>query len=174
MKINYISKNYKISDRFKEIIEKKLAKLEKHFNKNYDVKVNCIEQNDVHKLEVSINADGMFFRSEVVSDNMFNNIDLALPKVERQIVKLGAKTKTKAIKDFAPELEFLDELPKEEVYKVVKTKRFELEPMTIEDAEFNLDMLGHSFYVFLNAKTGEVNILYKRTDGNLGLMELDY
>ena len=105
---------------------------------------------------------------------MFNNIDLALPKVERQIIKLSAKTKTRAIKDYADDLEYLEELPKEEVYKVVKTKRFELEPMTIEDAEFNLDMLGHSFYVFLNAKSGEVNILYRRTDGNLGLMELDY
>ncbi len=174
MKINYISKNYKISDRFKEIIEKKLAKLEKYFSKNYDVKVNCIEQADKQKLEVSINADGMFFRSEVVSDNMFNNIDLALPKIERQIVKLSTKTKAKTAKDFAPVLEFLDEMPAEDTLKVVKTKRFELEPMTIEDAEFNLDMLGHSFYVFLNAKSGEVNILYKRTDGDLGLIELEY
>ena len=56
----------------------------------------------------------------------------------------------------------------------VKTKRFELEPMTIEDAEFNLDMLGHSFYVFLNAKSGEVNILYRRADGDLGLIEVEY
>ena len=174
MKINYISKNYKISNRFKEIIEKKLAKLEKYFNKNFDVKVNCIEQADKNKLEVSINADGMFFRSEVVGDNMFNNIDLALPKLERQIVKLCTKTKSKTIKDFSSSLEFLEELPEEEKYKVVKTKRFELEPMTIEDAEFNLDMLGHSFYVFLNAKSGEVNILYRRADGDLGLIEVEY
>ncbi len=174
MKINYVSKNYKISDRFKEIIEKKLNKLEKYFNKNFDVKVNCIEQNDTHKLEVSINADGMFFRSEVSGDNMFNNIDLALPKIERQIVKICTKTKTRTIKDMMSTLEYLESIPEEVEHKVVKTKRFELEPMTIEDAEFNLDMLGHSFYVFLNAKSGEVNIIYRRADGDLGVIELDY
>ena len=174
MKINYISKNYKVTSHFKDIIEKKIAKLEKYFNKNFDVKVNCIEQNDQHKLEVSINADGMFFRSEVVSDNMFNNIDLALPKIERQIVKLCTKNKTKVLKDFVDTLEFLDVIPEEKPKKVVKTKRFELEPMTVEDAEFNLDMLGHSFFVFLNAKSGEVNIIYRRADGDLGLIELEY
>jgi len=174
MKTNYVSKNYKISDRFKEILEKKLSKLEKYFNKNFDVKVNCIEQNDIQKLEISINADGMFFRSEVTGDNMFNNIDLALPKVERQIVKLCTKHKSKSTKEIASTLEFLDAMPVEENIKLVKTKRFELEPMTLEDAEFNLDMLGHSFFVFLNAKTGEVNILYKRADGDMGLIELDY
>ncbi len=174
MKINYVSKNYKISNRFKEIIEKKLSKLEKYFNKNFDVKVNCIEQKDINKLEVSINADGMFFRSEVSSDNMFNNIDLALPKIERQIVKICAKSKTRTNKELTESLEFIEELPLMEVDKVVKTKRFELEPMTVDDAKFNLDMLGHSFYVFLNAKTGEVNIIYKRTDGNLGLIEIEY
>jgi len=174
MKTNYVSKNYKISDRFKEILEKKLSKLEKYFNKNFDVKVNCIEQNDIQKLEISINADGMIFRSEVTGDNMFNNIDLALPKVERQIVKLCTKHKSKSTKEIASTLEFLDAMPVEENIKLVKTKRFELEPMTLEDAEFNLDMLGHSFFVFLNAKTGEVNILYKRADGDMGLIELDY
>ncbi len=174
MQINYVSKNYKISDRFKEIIEKKLVKLEKYFNKNFDVKVNCIEQGDRQKLEVSVNADGMFFRSEVEGDNMFNNIDLALPKVERQIVKLCNKTKSRNIKEIESSLEFLDEMPKFDPYKVVKTKRFELDPMTLEDAQFNMDMLGHSFFVFLNAKTGEVNILYRRSDGDLGLIELDY
>ena len=174
MKINYVSKNYKISNRFKDIIEKKLEKLEKYFNKNFDVKVNCIEQKDIDKLEVSINADGMFFRSEVSSDNMFNNIDLALPKIERQIVKICTKSKTRTNKELSESLEFIDELPLMEATNVVKTKRFELEPMTIDDAKFNLDMLGHTFYVFLNAKTGEVNIIYKRTDGDLGLIELEY
>jgi len=133
MKTNYVSKNYKISDRFKEILEKKLSKLEKYFNKNFDVKVNCIEQNDIQKLEISINADGMFFRSEVTGDNMFNNIDLALPKVERQIVKLCTKHKSKSTKEIASTLEFLDAMPVEENIKLVKTKRFELEPMTLED-----------------------------------------
>ena len=87
MEIKYISKNYKISDKLKDIIEKKLSKLEKYFTKDTTVKVACTEQNDICKLEITINSAGLFIRSEVESDNMYNNIDLSMPKLERQIVK---------------------------------------------------------------------------------------
>lgn len=174
MKITYVSKNYKISPKFKEILEKKLDKLEKYFNKDCDVRVNCSSQADVEKLEISMNAEGMFYRSEVLSDNMYNNIDLSLPKIEKQIIKYATKNKTKALKDFENKLEFLKELPVMETSKIVKTKKFDLEPQTIEDAEFNLEALGHTFYIFLNAKTGKINVLYKRNDGFLGLIEVEY
>ena len=95
MEIKYIAKNYKISDKLKEIIEKKLSKLEKYFNKDVEIKVACTEQNDKCKLEVTINSAGLFIRSEVTSDNMYNNIDLAMPKLERQIVKNNQKFKNK-------------------------------------------------------------------------------
>ena len=87
MEIKYVAKNYKISDKFKDIIEKKLSKIEKYFDKSVDVKVACSEQNDNCKLELTINSNGLYLRSEVTSDNMYNNIDLALPKLENQIVK---------------------------------------------------------------------------------------
>ena len=99
MKISYTSKNYNISDKFKDILEKKLAKLERYFDEDVSVKVNCIEQAKQDKLEVTINARGMFFRSEVLSDNMYNNIDLALPKIEKQIIKQGSKFKSKLKRD---------------------------------------------------------------------------
>ena len=95
MEIKYVAKNYKISDKLKDIIEKKLDKLEKYFNKDVDIKVACIEQNDTCKLEVTINSAGLFIRSEVSSDNMYNNIDLAMPKLERQIIKNNKKYKNK-------------------------------------------------------------------------------
>ena len=175
MDIKYVSKNYKISDRFKEILEKKLSKLEKYFSKNYEVKVNCAQVGDMDKLEVTINADGLFIRSEVMSDNMYNNIDLSMPKIERQIVKASSKSKSKVFKNVSTtELEFIDEIPTEKPLKVVRSKRFELEPLTLDDAENNLEALGHSFYVFLNAKSGCVNVLYKRNDGDLGLIEVDF
>jgi len=173
MEIKYVAKNYKISDKLKDIIEKKLNKLEKYFNNDVDVKVACIEQNDNCKLEVTINSAGLFIRSEVSSDNMYNNIDLAMPKLERQIIKNNKKYKNKFAERTAFDaLEFLEEEPEEVKHSVVKKKTFELNPMTVEDAEAYMEAVGHSFYVFLNGETGEINILYKRNDGNLGLIEV--
>lgn len=172
MEIKYIAKNYKISDKLKDIIEKKLSKLDKYFNKDVDVKVACIEQNDNHKLEITINSAGLFIRSEVTSDNMYNNIDLAMPKLERQIVKSNQKYKNKFAERTFDAFEYLETAPVENKKKVVKTKSFELSPISVEDAEAYMEAVGHSFYVFLNGETGEVNVLYKRNDGNLGLIEV--
>lgn len=173
MEIKYIAKNYKISDKLKDIIEKKLNKLEKYFNKDVDVKVACSEQNDTCKLEVTINSAGLFIRSEVSSDNMYNNIDLAMPKLERQIIKNNKKYRNKfAERVVYDALEFLESEPEEVKHSVVKKKTFELNPMTVEDAEAYMEAVGHSFYIFLNGETGEINVLYKRNDGNLGLIEV--
>jgi putative sigma-54 modulation protein len=173
MEIKYVAKNYKISDKFKDIIEKKLSKIERYFDKNVEVKVSCTEQNERCKLELTINSSGLYLRSEVESDNMYNNIDTALPKLEKQIVKNNKKYRNKfAEKATFDTFEFLEEAPKMEAQKVVKTKTFELDPISVEDAEAYMEAVGHSFYVFLNGETGEINIIYKRNDGNLGLIEV--
>ena len=173
MEIKYVARNYKISDKFKDIIEKKLSKIEKYFDKDVEVKVNCIEQNERCKLELTINSSGLYLRSEVESDNMYNNIDTALPKLEKQIVKNTKKYKNKfAEKVSYDAFEFIDEAPKTESGKVVKTKTFDLDPISVEDAEAYMDAVGHNFYVFLNGETGEINVLYRRNDGNLGLIEV--
>lgn len=176
MKISYTAKNYNVSDKFKEILEKKLNKLEKYFDDDVIVKVNCIEQAKQNKLEVTINSKGMFFRSEVTSDNMYNNIDLALPKIEKQIVKQGSKFKTKLKKDafLSNELMFAEQEEEKVLPKLVKTKTFELDPLTVEDAESYMEALDHNFYIFLNAETGNVNVIYKRNDKNYGLIEVTY
>ena len=176
MKITYTSKNYDLTDKFKDILEKKLNKLEKYFDANAQVKVNCINQAKQDKLEITINCKGMFFRSEVLSDNMYNNIDLALPKIEKQIVKQGSKWKSKFKKDafIGADFMFLEEKPEPETSKLVKRKKFELDPLTVEDAEMYMEALDHNFYIFLNAETGKVNVVYKRNDRNYGLIEVEY
>ena len=121
MEIKYVAKNYKISDKFKDIIEKKLSKIERYFDKNVEVKVSCTEQNDRCKLELTINSSGLYLRSEVESDNMYNNIDTALPKLEKQIIKNNKKYRNKfAEKATFDTFEFLEEAPKMEQHKVVK------------------------------------------------------
>jgi len=173
MKINYVAKNYKITDKFKDILEKKLAKFERYFTKNYDVKVSCTEQNKKSKLEITVNADGMFVRSEVWGDNMYNNIDTALPKLEKQILR-GADRYNGKFKRETNKYEYIEELPVEKVGQLVKTKRFELEPTTVEDAQSYMEALGHNFYIFLNAATGLVSVVYKRSDNNIGMIEITY
>ena len=91
MKVKFVEKNYRIADRFKEVMTGKLEKLDRYFGASASATVNCIKQNKQEKLEITIKNKGLLFRSEVTSDNMYDNIDLALPKLERQIVRHRGK-----------------------------------------------------------------------------------
>lgn len=182
MKIEFVDREgYKTSARFQKILTEKLAKLEKYFDEDAKVRVVCRKVAKQEKLEITITAKGAIYRSEVVSGSMYDNIDLALPKIEKQVVRLRDKKKDKrqvrkSIKGMPVEeltFEFLDEEP-EELPAVFKKKTFNLDPLTIDDARFAIERLGHSFYVFLNARTGRVNVLYKRNDGAFGLIDLKY
>lgn len=172
MKIEITSKNYVVSDKLKDIIEKKVGKLDKYFNDDAIAKVNCKTDGNLNKLELTVRSKGLFYRAEVSSDNMYENIDLALPKVERQIVKYGDKFFTRLKKDsLNKDYLFFDEAPVFKKADVVKKKTFELEPISVEDAKVFLDTIDNNFYVFLNRETGRVNVIYKRLDDNFGLIE---
>ena len=180
MKIEFIVRDgYKSSQRLKKIIKEKLEKLAKYFDEDVKVRIVCRKVAKQEKLEITLTSKVSLFRSEVVSDSMYNNIDIALPKLEKQIVRMVDKKKDKkksrkAIKE-APVIpfEFLEEEP-EDLPAVFKKKTFNLDPMLIDDARYAIERLGHSFYVFLNAKTGRVNVLYRRADGAFGLIDLKY
>lgn len=177
MKIKFVEKNYRIADRFKEVMTNKLEKLDRYFGASASATVNCIKQNKVEKLEITIKNKGLLFRSEVVSDNMYDNIDLALPKLERQIVrhrekKIDSKKTNKKVKDTA--FEFIEDMPELNLPEVSKIKKFELVPTMLEEAKDAIERLGHSFYIFLNAETGKVNVLYRRNDGKYGLIEVTF
>ena len=175
MKIEITSKNYVVSDKLKDIIDKKVGKLDKYFNDDAIAKVNCKTDGNLNKLELTVRSKGLFYRAEVSSDNMYENIDLALPKVEKQIVKYGDKFFTRLKKDsLNKDFLFFDEAPVFKKADVVKKKTFELEPISVEDAKIFLDTIDNNFYVFLNRETGKVNILYKRLDNNFGLIEVIY
>jgi len=175
MKIEINSKNYNVSEKLKDIIEKKVQKLDKYFNDDAVVKVNCKNEGKLNKLELSIRSKGLFYRAEVSSDNMYENIDLALPKIERQIIKYGDKFFTRLKRDsLNKSYLFFDEAPVIPKTEVVKKKTYELEPISVEDAQVFLDTIDNNFYVFLNRETGKVNILYRRLDNNLGLIEVLY
>lgn len=171
MKIEINAKNYSIKPNLKNLIEKKVGKLAKYFGDSAVAKVVCRkESDDFYKMELSVFDRSLIFRSERGSDNMYENLDVILPKVERQIIKNAKKLQEKNKK--APsfvEAEFIsDEPSKDSALKVVKTKDLELVPLTEEDAIANMEMLGHAFYLYLSKETGKVHLLYLRNDGNLG------
>ena len=172
MKIKFVERNYKIADRFKEVMKAKLEKLKRYFGDDATVTVACVKQNKQEKLEITVSNKGILFRSEFMSDNMYDNIDLALPKLEKQIVrnrekKIDAKKKKN-------EFEFIYEMPEVKLPEVFKKKSFNLDPMSEDEAKDAIERLGHTFYIFLNAESGKVNVLYRRNDGKFGLIEVNY
>ena len=134
----------------------------------------CSEQNKQKKLELTIVNKGVLYRSEVSSDEMYSNIDLALPKIERQIVRRKDKKLAKNRVKEPLSFEFLTEEPEEKLPDIFKKKTFNLDPITVEDAKDFIERLGHEFFVFLNVETGKVNILYRRRDEKFGLIEVNY
>lgn len=179
MTIEYLCKNYDASDKLKSVIDKKVQKLDKFFDDDTRIKIalkkgNTRSTDDLYTLELTIRLDGTVLRAEVTSDNMYNNIDLALPKLEKQIIrhhkKLESKSKKLRAKDWSVPQEAEDEdLPEEKT--VVRSKCYTLSPMSIDDAIEELELVGHNFYVFLNKSTNSINVLYVRNDGNYGLIE---
>lgn len=181
MKIEFLERGgYNIGQRLERIVTEKLEKLDKYFDEDVSVKVVCTKQAKQEKLEISLFGKGLLYRSEVTSDNMYNNIDYALPKLEKQIVRAREKRIGKIVKqakgskqeNFLP-FEFLEREP-EEVPSIYKKKSFELEPMLVDDARFAIERLGHDFFVFLNAESGKINVIYRRKDGKFGLIDLIY
>lgn len=169
MKIDFLCRNYEASDKLKDVITKKVDRLDKFFEDDTKVKIVLKEANNVQTMELTIAVSGGVLRAEVSGKNMYELIDQALPKLEKQIIKHHSKMKDKKfkVKDFVGETEKTAEPEKQ----VVRSKAFELTPMTVEDAIEEMELVGHEFYVFLNRATGNVSVLYTRRDGNYGLIE---
>ena len=174
MRVDIYAKNYEVGEKLKNITEQKLAKLDKYFKDDETAaKVSFKKQGNSLTTEVMLDYNGKFVRATATSDNFYENIDVILPKLEGQIRKHRTKfdkhNKNAAFSDAA----MFDLKNKEENSKVqvVKKKSFVLSPMTVKEAEEEMELLGHSFYVFLEAKSNSVQVLYKRNDGDLGLIE---
>ena len=173
MKLEIIEKNYDVGKRLKTLIEKKVGKFERYFGDDAICKVACKEDNKKFKLEITITDKSAFFRSEVSGENMYDNLDVALPKIEKQILKYSGKRKDNYKAPVVSELLYAEEIP--EVYspKITKRKTYSLDPITEEDAIYMMESIDHDFYVFLNAETGLVSILYRKGNKDqYGLIEV--
>ncbi|MCQ2546889.1 MAG: ribosome-associated translation inhibitor RaiA [Clostridia bacterium] len=175
MKTIITGKNYTPSDKLKETIEKKFAKLDKYFSDDITGNVMAIKEKGGYKVEATINAKGSIFRAETRANDPYDCVDRCIEKLSNQMGRFKTKLqkKYKGQKDFGFEElpEFEDE---QEEINVVRSKKFQLEPMTSEEAIMQMEMLNHDFFVYLNMETDSVNVVYKRKDGNYGLLETTY
>ena len=180
MRVSVIAKNTTATPALKDMVEKKLSKIKKYFNPDVEVKATLSVQKNKQKVEVTIPFNGVILRAEESTEDMYKSIDLVINKLERQIRKQRTKLLKKSneslrftqIDEFAFENE--EDALEDENGKIVKTKKFSIKPMSPEEACIQMDLLGHNFYVFRNAATDEVNVVYKRKDGDYGLLEPDY
>jgi len=187
LKIMTYGKNMDITPSLKEYAEEKVSKLQKYFeDESIEVQISLEVEKERHIVEVTAFVSGIILRGEEVTGDMYASIDGVIEKLERQIHKYKTKIHRKLIERKQEYKEEYMEERREEILnnkddfgeeeeeyepKIVRTKRFAMKPMDPKEAAMQMDLLGHDFFVFSNANTDEVNVVYKRNDGDFGLIE---
>ena len=171
-------KNIEITPSLKDYVEKRVGKITKYFDEVGEISVLLTVSKGRHIVEVTVPIPGgVLLRGEEATMDMYTSIDLVVEKLERQIRKQKTKLerrfrqggfKAEAVETFAQPIPEEDEL-----YPVVKTKRFTLQPMDVQEAIMQMNLLNHHFFVFRNAESEEVNIVYGRHDGKYALIEVE-
>lgn len=177
MKYNIIGRNMEVTEGLRAYVEKKFSKLSHYFTEDTELHVTLIKQKESEKVEVTIPMKGTTIHAEEASADMYLSIDLLEEIVERQLRRnrkriIDRKQSSPSFTDLF--MEEQQEEPEEEEIRIVKSKKFAMKPMDPEEACFQMEMSGHTFYVFLNSETELVSVVYKRRDGNYGLIEPEF
>lgn len=174
MKITYTARKVNLRDNFKERAEKKLLKFEKLFSEDAAVNVVVTLEKNRQTVEITIRDNCMVYRAESTMEEMNDALDKVVDILMRQIRKnktrLEKRIKTGSIEDFVMQNSEADEVEDED-YKVVRKKQVIIKPISVDEAILEMNMVNHNFFMFINAETDEVNVVYKRADGNYGLLE---
>jgi len=183
MKYNIRGQRMEVTDALRDYVGKKLGRLERYFEASpeSDVQVTLSVTKGQHAIEVTIPLPGVMLRAEEKRDDMYASVDFVVDKLERQIrkhkTKLNRKfrqaTTGRLFKEEAGGTNVATALmhDEEDNLELVRTKRFAMKPMDVEEAILQMNMVGHNFYVFANSDTKEVNVVYRRSDGRYGLIE---
>ena len=173
MKITIVGRKLNVYDDTRELIERKLGKLDKYFkSEQTEATVTLSRKRNVSSLEVTINAGGTLFRSEVDADDFRIALDQTVDHIEGQIRKNKTKL-AKRLRENVMDMSMIPD-PLEETSEdepIIRVKQFEFKPMTPEEAIMQMNLLGHSFYVFNDITTGDTCVVYTRKDGDYGLIE---
>lgn len=176
MKFIVSGKNMEVTDALKNKVVKKVGKLDKFFGEDAEASITMSVEKNRHIIEVTIRFNGMVIRAEVANDDMYTSIDKAIDILEGQIrrnkTRLSKKLRTGALKmdNIKPE----QAVEEEKEFKIVRSKKFAIKPMDIEEAILQMNLLGHEFFMFKNSETNRANVVYRRKDGNYGLIEPEF
>jgi putative sigma-54 modulation protein len=179
MKIIFKGKHIEVTDAMRNYIEKRLNKIERHFDHILEVIVTLSVEKNRQIVEATLQASRALIRAEEETDDMYTSIDKVADKLERQIQKYKEKYFQKPHpgterKSLVNKGVIVEDNESNKIAKIVKTKRFAIKPMSVEEAAMQMDLLGYNFFVFANDNTNKVNVLYKRKDGNFGLIEPEF
>ncbi len=174
MQVLVRGRNVDVTNALKEYVVKRVGKLDKFLDNIDEATVVLVVEGDAHKVEVTIPINGMILRGEESTGDMYASIDLVVDKLEKQIEKYKGKLVRRRATNDQKVFPGARETAEEDGPRIVKTKRFAIKPMPVEEAVLQMNLLGHSFFVFSNAETEQVNVVYKRKDGNYGLIEPEF
>jgi len=176
--MNYIisGKNIDVTEGLKAAVYDKLGRLEKFFSEDTKAQVTFSVEKERQKIEVTIPMKGHIIRAEQVSDDMYVSIDMVVEIIERQVVRYKKRIVDQEQDAAYFQDSFLDEEDEsdDDEIQIIRSKRFAVKPMYPEDACVQMELLGHNFYVFRNAETDEVNVVYKRKGNTYGLIEPEF
>ena len=173
MKFNIRGKKLEVTPSLKSYIEDKIGRLDKYFENPDNIEATVlIKVSGINQVvEVTINTHGLILRGEESNKDLYASIDLVTDKIERQIRKNKTKIHKKISKDTIRDFKVIESEVTEDKKDVVKRKIVEMKPMSEEEASLQMDLLDHDFFVYKDADTGSINIVYKRKDGNYGVLE---
>lgn len=167
MLVNFVERKVTLEDARKEVITKKLAKLDKFFTETASAKVKVSEEGVMKCVEVTVADRGMLFRAGHKDRDEVACIDEIVDLLTRQI----RKNKTRLERRFRQSLPFAGEIEEQEAYNIVKRRSVALQAMNVEDAILEMNMLGHAFYMFLEKESNKICVVYRRNDGDYAVLE---
>lgn len=171
MTINVTARSTTVRDSFKKSLEKKLSKLDRFFGDDVIANVTVTNEGSRETVEVTIKHGDLFFRSEKTTGDRLDSLDMVVDALFRQIVKNKDKLQKRMRKSaFDPGYD-QDYIGSEENYEIVRSKRFNVKPMDIDEAILQMNLVGHNFYMFRSSEIGQICVVYKRKDGNYGVLE---
>jgi len=173
VKVQVRGKNIQVTPALRDYVEKRLGKLDRFLDNLGEAVATLVVEGDSHKIEVTLPVNGMLLRGEEATGEMYSSVDLVVEKMERQIERYKGKINRRSNRGIADLAEVADKI-EDETPKVIKTKRFAIKPMALDEAIMQMNLLGHDFFVFSNAETEQTNVVYKRKDGNYGLIEPEF
>lgn len=182
MQLNIKGKNFEVTDRLRKYVDQKVGKLDRYLPGIIDAWVELSVEDtkaaqDRQACQITLRTDRVILRAEERSDDMFTAIDTVLEKVNRQIDRYKGKRRDRrrgagaAVEPGVVEVEAAEAEAEEEAASIVRVKRFPITPMHPEEAIEQMELLGHDFFIFYNAEVGQINVLYRRKDGNYGLLQ---